>query len=75
MTIQVRCGPRANVDMFPLNVVNIVQHGETHHTSYVEPIKSFNKMFQQLQVEDLLQKGFSWRGGCSLSSNDPNDER
>jgi hypothetical protein len=30
-TIQVRHGPRANVEMLPLNVVNIVQHGETHH--------------------------------------------
>jgi hypothetical protein len=28
-TIQVRHGPRADVEMLPLNVVNIVQYGET----------------------------------------------
>ncbi len=33
------------MDMFPLNVVNIVQHGETQHTSFMEPIKSLDKMF------------------------------
>ncbi len=57
-----------------MNVVNIVHHGETQHTSFVEPIKTFNKMFQQLQVENLLEKGLSWRDGCSLGSNHPNDE-
>jgi hypothetical protein len=40
----------------------------------MEPIKSFDKMFQQLKVEDLLEKGLSWKGGCSSSSNHPNDE-
>jgi hypothetical protein len=25
-------------------------------------------------MEDLLEKGLSWRGGCSSSSNHPNDE-
>jgi hypothetical protein len=33
------------VEMFPLNVVNIVHHGETQHTSSVEPIKNLDKMF------------------------------
>jgi hypothetical protein len=60
--------------MFPLNVVNIVQHGETQHTSLVEPIKSLDKMFQQLQVEDLLEEGLSWQNKCSSGSNHPNDE-
>ncbi len=72
--IQVRHGPRVNVKMFPLNVVNIVHHGETQHTSFVEPIKTLDKMFQQLQVEDLLEKGLSWKGGCLLGSNHHNDE-
>jgi hypothetical protein len=45
-TIQVRHGPRANVEMLPLNVVNIVQHGETQPTSSVGPIKSLGKIFQ-----------------------------
>jgi hypothetical protein len=61
--------------MLPLNVVNIVQHGDTQHTSFVGPIKSLGKMFQQLKVEDLFKKGLSWKGGCSLGSNHPNDER
>jgi hypothetical protein len=25
-------------------------------------------------VEDLLEKGLSWKSGCSLVSNHPNDE-
>jgi len=73
-TIQVRHGLGANVEMFPLNVINIVQHGETQHTYFVGPIKNLNKMFQQLKVEDLLKKGLSWKGGCSSVSNHPNDE-
>ncbi len=73
-TIQVRHGLGANVEMFPLNVINIVQHGETQHTYFVGPIKNLNKMFQQLKVEDLLKKGLSWKGGCSSISNHPNDE-
>jgi hypothetical protein len=73
-TIQVRHGLGVNVEMFPLNVVNIVQHGDTQHTSSVGPIKNLGKMFQQLKVEDLLEKGLSWKGGCSLGSNHPNDE-
>ncbi len=43
--IQIRHGHGVNVEMLPLNVVNIVQHGETQHTSYVGPIKSLGKMF------------------------------
>jgi len=43
-TIQVRHGPRANVEL-PLNVVNIVQHGEMQPTSFVGPIKSLGKIF------------------------------
>jgi hypothetical protein len=31
-------------------------------------------MFQQFKVEDLLEKGLSWKGRCSLGSNHPNDE-
>jgi hypothetical protein len=31
-------------------------------------------MFQQLQMEDLLEKGLSWKGGCFSSSNHLNDE-
>jgi hypothetical protein len=73
-TIQVRHGPGANVEMLPLNVVNIVQHGEAQHTSSMGPIESLGKIFQQLKVEDLLEKGLSWKGGCSSGSNDPNDE-
>jgi predicted aspartyl protease len=72
--IQVKHEPRANVEMLPLNFVNIIQHGKTHHTSSMEPIKSLDKMFQQLQVEDLLEKGLSWRGECSSGSSHPNDE-
>jgi hypothetical protein len=44
-TIQVRHGPGVNVEMFPLNIVNIVQHGETQPTSFVGPIKSLGKIF------------------------------
>jgi hypothetical protein len=73
-TIQLRHGPRANVEMLPLNVVNIVQYGETQPTSSVEHVKNLDKMFQQLQMEDLLEKGLSWKGRCSSSSNHPNDE-
>jgi hypothetical protein len=61
--------------MFPLNVVNIVQHGETHSTSSVEHVKSLDKMFQQLQMEDPFGKGLFWKGGCSLGPNHLNDER
>jgi len=32
-------------------------------------------MFQQLQMENLLEKGLSWKGGRSSSPNHPNDER
>jgi hypothetical protein len=49
-TIQVRHGPRADVEMLPLNVVNIIQYGETQPTSSMEHIKSLNKMFQQFQM-------------------------
>jgi hypothetical protein len=31
-------------------------------------------MFQQLKMEDLLEKCLSWKGGCFSSSNHPNDE-
>jgi hypothetical protein len=60
--------------MLPLNVVNIVQHGETHHTFSMGPIKSLGKMFHKLKVEDLFEKGLSWKGECSSVSNLPNDE-
>jgi len=73
-TIQVRHGLGANVEMLSLNVVNIVHHGDTPHTSFVGPIKSLGKMFQQLKVEDLLEKGLSWKGRCSSGSNHFNDE-
>ncbi len=72
--IYVRHGHGANVEMFFLNVVNIVQHGDTQHTSSVGSIKSLGKMFQQLKIEDLLEKVLSWQGGCSSDSNNPNDE-
>jgi hypothetical protein len=73
-TIQVRHRYGANVEMLPLNVVNILQHGGTQHTVSVGPIESLGKIFQQLKVEDLIEKGLSWKGGCSLGSNHPNDE-
>jgi hypothetical protein len=60
--------------MLPLNVVNIVQYGETHPTSSIEHIKSLDKMFQQLQVEDLFEKGLYWKGGCFSGLNHPNDD-
>jgi hypothetical protein len=41
----------------------------------VGPIKSLGKMFQQLKVEDLLEKGLFWKGKCSSISNHLNDER
>jgi hypothetical protein len=44
-TIQVRHGLGVDVEMLPLNVVNIVQYGETRPTSLVENIKSLDKMF------------------------------
>ncbi len=56
-TILVRPGSRTDVEMLPLNVVNIVQYGETRPTSSMEHIKSLNKMFQQLQMEDVFEKG------------------
>ncbi len=31
-------------------------------------------MFQKLKVEDLFEKGVSWKGRCSSVSNLPNDE-
>ncbi len=31
-------------------------------------------MFHQLQMEDLLEKGLFWKGGCFLGPNHPNDE-
>jgi len=40
----------------------------------VGPIKSLDKMFQQFKVEDLFEKGLSWKGRCTLGSNHPNDE-
>ncbi len=40
----------------------------------MEHIKSFDKMFQQFQMEDLLEKGLFWKGRCSLGPNYPNDE-
>jgi hypothetical protein len=55
-TIQVRHGHGANVEMFPLNVVNIVQHGETQHTSYVGPIKSLGKMFNLSKWRTCLRR-------------------
>jgi hypothetical protein len=73
-TIQVRHGLGANVEMFPLNVVNIVQHGETQRASFVGPINSLGEMFQKLKVDDLLEKGLSWKGGCSLGLNHLNNE-
>jgi hypothetical protein len=73
-TIQVRHGPRADVEMLTLNVMNIVRYGETQPTSSVEHIKSLDKMFQQLQMEDLFEKGLSWKGGCFSSPNHFNDE-
>jgi hypothetical protein len=45
-TIHVRHRLGANVEMLPLNVVNIVQYRETQPTSLVEHIKSLDKMFQ-----------------------------
>ncbi len=41
----------------------------------MEHVKSLDKMFQQLQMENLLEKGLSWKGGRSSSPNHPNDER
>jgi hypothetical protein len=64
-TILVRPGPGTDVEMLPLNVVNIVQYGETRPTSSMEHIKSLNKMFQQLQMEDVFEKGLFSKGGCS----------
>jgi len=55
-TIQVRHGHGANVEMLPLNVVNIVQHGETQHTSYVGPIKSLGKMFNNSKWRTCLRR-------------------
>jgi hypothetical protein len=60
--------------MLPLNVVNIVQHGETQPTFFVGPIKSLGKIFQQLKVEDLLEKGLTWKGGCSFGLIHLDDE-
>jgi hypothetical protein len=65
-TIQVRHGPGADVEMLRLNVVNFVHYGETQPTSSVEHIKSLDKMFQQLQMENLLEKGLFWKGRCFL---------
>ncbi len=73
-TIHVRHGPGANVEMLPLNVVNIVQHGETQHAFFVGPINSLGKMFQKFKVKDLLEKGLSWKGGCSPCLNHLNNE-
>ncbi|CAM6057379.1 unnamed protein product [Sphagnum tenellum] len=73
-TIQVRHGHGANVEMLPLNVVNIVQYGETWSTSLVEHIKNLDKMFKQFQMENLLEKGLFWKGRCFSSPNYPNDE-
>ncbi len=73
-TIQVRHGPRADVEMLALNVVNIVLYGETQSTFSVEQLKNLDNMFQQLQMEDLFEKGLSWKGICSLSPNHLNDE-
>jgi hypothetical protein len=71
-TIQVRHGHGANVEMLPLNVVSIVQYGETRPTSLVEHIKNLDKMFKQRQMEDLLEKGLFWKGICYSSPNYPN---
>ncbi len=43
--IQVRHGFGAIMDMLPLNVVNILQHGETQHISFVGPIENLGKIF------------------------------
>jgi hypothetical protein len=40
----------------------------------MEHIKNLDKMFQQLQMEDMLEKGLSWKGRCSSNSNHPTDE-
>jgi hypothetical protein len=40
----------------------------------MEHIKSLDKMFQQLQMEDLHEKGLSWKGKCSSSPNYRNDK-
>jgi hypothetical protein len=60
--------------LLPLNVVNFVQYGETQPTFLVEHIKSLDKMFQQFQMEDLIEKGLSWKGRCSLGPNHLDDE-
>jgi len=43
--IEVMHGLGANVEMFPLNVVNIIQHGETQPTSFVGHVESLGKIF------------------------------
>jgi hypothetical protein len=40
----------------------------------VEHIKNLDKMFKQLQMENLFEKGLFWKGRCSSSPNYPNDE-
>jgi hypothetical protein len=40
----------------------------------MEHVKSLDKMFQQLQIEDLFEKDFSWKGGCFSGPTHPNDE-
>jgi hypothetical protein len=40
----------------------------------MEHIRSLDKMLQELQMEDLLEKDLSWKVECSLSPNYPNDE-
>ncbi len=73
-TIQVMHGAGVDVEILLLNVMNIVHCEETRPTSSFEHIKSLDKMFQQLQMEDLLGKGLSWKGRCFSSPNYPNDE-
>jgi hypothetical protein len=40
----------------------------------MEHIKSLDKMFQQLQMDDVFEKGLSWKGGCFSGPNYRNDE-
>jgi len=73
-TILLKHGHRADVEMLPLNVVNIVQYGETWPTFSMEHIKNLDKMFQQLQMEDVFEKGLLWKCECFSGPNYPNDE-
>jgi hypothetical protein len=54
--IQVRHGPRADVEMLPLNVVNIEQHGETQHISSMGPIKSLHRCSNNSKWRTCLRR-------------------